>query len=58
MNTATESVTMTDGRPSPLEGCNCLVCRTMRSRQAIDRDLADNYQRYLAGELVSREEDE
>lgn len=47
---------VTDGRPAPQPGCDCEVCRFLRRRQRIDADLEANYQRYLAGDLVSRDE--
>lgn len=52
---------MTDPKDhAPLEGCHCNVCNWANRR--IEReereflDLFANYQRYLAGELVSRDE--
>lgn len=42
---------------APKPGCNCEVCAWARARierqRRQDEDLADNYARYLAGELVS-----
>ena len=52
---------------APIPGCDCDVCRSMRrsfDRQlgyqsdgstTLDADLASNYAKYLAGELVSKD---
>jgi hypothetical protein len=44
-----------DGRPAPLDGCPCAVCVWANDRVARDADIALNYERYLAGDLVSRD---
>ena len=53
---------MTDGRPAPLPGCRCDVCnwanRRIERERRLDEDLAANYKKYEAGELVSRDERE
>lgn len=49
---------VTDGRPAPLTGCRCEVCAFLRRQARLDADLEANYQRYLAGALVSRDETE
>jgi hypothetical protein len=49
---------MTD-KYAPLDGCNCPVCdwanRRLEAQRRLDEDLAANYAKYLAGELVSRD---
>lgn len=47
---------------TPKPGCDCAVCawanRRIARERALDEDLEANYQRYLAGELVSKGDDE
>ena len=45
-----------DGRPAPLEGCNCAVCQWANRRIRQEADLEANYAKYLAGLLVSSDE--
>lgn len=44
-----------DSAPKP--GCACAVClwanRIIERQQSLDADLAENYELYLAGDLVS-----
>lgn len=47
-----------DNDRAPIEGCRCDVCRWAKARAERDADLARNYDRYLAGELVSRGDEE
>jgi len=51
-----------EDQTAPRRGCNCDVCKWARARidreQRLADDLEQNYQRYLAGELVSRDERE
>lgn len=48
--------------PVPSPGCDCQPCqwanRRIERESRLEADLADNYRRYLAGELVSRDEEE
>lgn len=45
---------------APKPGCECAVCqwanRRIEREQRLDADLTENYQRYQAGELVSRDD--
>lgn len=41
---------------APQPGCECAVCQWANRLLARDQDLADNYRRYEAGELVSKDE--
>jgi hypothetical protein len=45
---------------APKPNCNCAVClwakRRIESERAFEADLAENYRKFLAGELVSRDE--
>lgn len=47
---------------APLAGCECAVCewanRRIEREQRLDEDLAANYERYLAGDLVSRPDED
>lgn len=42
---------------APITGCHCTVCdffnRRNEAERRLDADLEANYQRYLAGDLVS-----
>lgn len=56
------NTTAAHNAPVPTQDCNCDLCqwanrRIARQRQ-LDADLYANYERYLDGELVSRDEDE
>lgn len=48
-----------EDQTAPRKGCTCDVCKWANARierqRAQDADLEANYQRYLAGELVSRD---
>ena len=48
-----------DLRPAPLDGCVCDVCHWARNRiereRRLDADLEANYQKYLDGDLVSKD---
>lgn len=48
--------------PVPAPGCECAVCewanRRIEREQRLDEDLAANYTRYLAGDLVSRADED
>lgn len=45
---------------APKPGCDCAVCqwanRRIEREQRLATDLAENYRKYEAGELVSRDE--
>lgn len=51
-----------EDKTAPRKGCPCTVCTwantKLDAQRALDADLAANYERYLAGDLVSREERE
>lgn len=48
-----------EDQTAPRKGCPCTVCTWANDRiaaqRALDADLAANYARYEAGELVSRD---
>jgi hypothetical protein len=50
---------MNEDKSAPRPGCNCDVCnwtnRLIEAQRRLDEDLAANYERYLAGDLVSRD---
>lgn len=51
-----------EDQTAPRPGCDCAVCtwanRIIERNRRLDAELDSNYRRYLAGELVSREEKE
>jgi hypothetical protein len=54
-----EGMALVYGDIAPVDGCPCAVCvwanqRIERERR-LDEDLASNYDKYLAGELVSKD---
>lgn len=54
-----EEDTLMEDQTAPRPGCNCDVCQWANARiereRRLDDDLAANYDRYLAGELVSKD---
>ncbi len=44
-----------EDQTAPRPGCNCPVCRWANDKRQKDEDLAANYEKYLAGELVSKD---
>jgi len=48
-----------ENKTAPRPGCSCDVCtwanQRIEAEQRLDADLAANYEKYLAGALVSRE---
>jgi hypothetical protein len=48
-----------EDKTAPRPGCNCEVCKWCRARieqdRRLDADLASNYQKYLDGDLVSKD---
>ena len=51
-----EDSTMNNDNSAPRLGCRCPVCHWARRRAERDAELDENYKRYLAGLLVSRNE--
>ena len=51
-----------EDQTAPRPGCSCEVCtwanRRLEAQRRLEADLSDNYARYLAGELVSKEDRE
>lgn len=48
-----------DSKTAPKPNCRCTVCKWANDRieadRRLDEDLTANYERYLAGELVSKD---
>lgn len=51
-----------EDQTAPRRGCDCAVCQWLNARiereHRLSADLEANYQRYLAGELVSKDDRE
>lgn len=54
-----EAKVLVYGDFAPIFGCPCDICdwanRRIEAERRLDEDLAANYRKYLAGELVSRD---